>query len=217
VSAFMSAAEGAALMGIGAVAAKISQASAATAQGEGESGDARAESDARAEAIAGKGGPHDAIELGKDGNPDLVEGPRTPEQNAQDAQARDWLNSEAPKGGGRTVLEATAGKGIEYGVTQPTDGPLGPTKSGTPENVPLTNYGPGENEFAAHTHPPTGDAEFSNADLAAARTLRAPLYLGDPKGNLWALDPIANTIMFVSRPPIYVPGTTALPDTSLFR
>ena len=148
------------------MAAKVSQASAGTGQAEGESGDARAESDARAEAIAGKGGPHDAIELEKDGNPDLVEGPRTPEQNAQDTGARDWLNSEAPKGGGRTVLEATAGKGIEYGVTQPTDGPLGPTKSGTPENVPLTNYGLRErtNSRPTHTHR-QGDAEFSNADL----------------------------------------------------
>lgn len=54
-------------------------------------------------------------------------------------------------------------------------------------------------------------------DLDAARVLGAPLYLGDPKGDLWVLDPIAKTIMFVSPPSTYVPGTTALPDTSTFR
>jgi hypothetical protein len=115
------------------------------------------------------------------------------------------------------VFEATAGKGIEYGVTKPTDGPLGPTKPGTKTTAPLTNHGTGKNAFGAHTHPPTGGSEFSNLDLTAAKGLGAPLYLGEPKGNLWVLDPIANTIMFVSSPPTYVPGTTSLPDTSTFR
>jgi len=216
----LAAAQGAAVAGFvwGVAPTKpVTQANVAEAQGGGGTGQAQVESDARSEVVAGASGPHDPIELGKNGNPVLVEGPRTPAQNEQDVLARKWLSSEAPQSGGRTVLEATTGKGIEYGVTKPVDGPMGPTKPGGKDAVSLHNYGAGKNAFGAHTHPPTGGPEFSNADLVAARGMGAPLYLGDPKGNLWVLDPVANTIMFVSGPPAYVPGTSALPDTSRFR